>query len=146
MTTALIPSAEIVLSYYLRNHAAVSALIDDHVYTTIPERPAEKMPLLRLTRIGGSPVATRPLWIDQAVIQIDCYGAEPSMKANSEILAHTARAAVCDDFPGYQAGSGTNAVITDVSAGGLFYQPDEAFTPPKPRYLFDVTITLHPAY
>lgn len=139
----LIPSCEQVLSYYLRNNADIIALVSDRVYTTTPKTPGEKIPMIITHRIGGSPLATRPLWIDQAVIQVDCYGGG---KFDTETLAHTARAAICDDFPGFQTGSGTDAVITDVAAGALLYQPDEAFTPPKPRYLFDVTITLHPAY
>lgn len=139
----LIPSCEQVLSYYLRQNTSVNALVGDHVYTTTPKHPGEKTPMVILHRIGGSPRSTRPLWVDQAILQLDCYAGS---KFDTETLAHTVRNAVCEDFPGYQTGSGTDAVITDVSAGALIYLPDEAFTPPKPRYLVDVTVTLHPAY
>ncbi len=139
----MIPSCEQVLSYFLRNHASITPLVSDHVYTTTPKSPTEKMPYLLVTRIGGSPVTSVPLFIDQAVIQFDCYGGN---KFASETLAHTAREVLTTDFPGFQTGSGSDAVITAVDIGAMFYLPDQALEPPKPRYLFDATITLHPAY
>ncbi len=93
--------------------------------------------MIRMTRIGGEPPFTRPLWIDRAWLQVDCFGGS---KYESETLAHTARMVICDEFPGVQ----DLIVVSNVMAGGLVYQPDETYSPPKPRYMFDVTITLHP--
>jgi hypothetical protein len=136
-TGQVIPSCEQILSAYLRLHADINPLVGDNVFTTTPKEPLTKMPMIRMTRIGGEPPMTRPLWLDRCWLQIDCYGGS---KFETETLAHLTRLIICDEFPGTQG----DAVICDVTAGSLQYQPDETFSPPIPCYLFDVMVTLHP--
>lgn len=133
----MIPSCEQILSAWLRDQSTITSIVGDHVYTTTPNEPKEKMPMIRLTRIGGEPPMSRPLHIDRATIQVDCFGGS---KYTSETLAHTARGLICDSFPGTR----DDAVICNVMPRGLSYSPDETYSPPVPRYMFDVEITLHP--
>jgi hypothetical protein len=129
-------NAEALVTEYLRDDPAVSALVAARVYTVIPSGNAS-WPLLRVVRIGGVPAFSRPLHLDRASLQIDAFGGS---KAQALTLADTARMALSEiDLAMHSEG-----VVTGIEFGPLAYVPDPDFEPAKPRYLFDVTLTLHP--
>jgi hypothetical protein len=135
MTLTLLPDIERLLSTFLRAQPEVQAIVDDRVYTVLP---ANKIfPLLRLTRVAGAPVMSRPLHLDQALVQVDAFGGSKRLAWQ---LAETCRAVTAQRLVGGHA----EGVVTNVAFGGLSDLPDGEFDPPKPRLLFTVTITAHP--
>lgn len=132
---ALLPDVEQLLSAFLRDQDEITAIVGQRVYT---ELPATKVyPLVRLTRFGGSPVFDRPLYLDRAQLQIDCYGG-PKRLANE--LAETCRAVMAARLPGVY----DEAAVTAVGFGALTYLADDTFEPAKPRFLSTISVTLHP--
>lgn len=128
--------AERLLSAYLRNQASVTALVSDRVYTDLPSRAT--FPLVRLTLIGGQPVYSYPLFLDEAAIQIDCYGGP---KVQARLLVDTVRQLLASpEFVGVH----DLGVVTSVRFGSLHYLPDDAFEPPKPRYIAEASIFSRP--
>lgn len=125
------------MSTYLRAQPEVSALVADRVYTVTPKDVTTKFPFIRLTRIAGGPLYNRPLIIDQARIQVDCWGGP---KKFAWQMAATCMAVLSERFIGVQSGG----VIANTEFGALIDQPDASFDPPQPRWLFDVTVTAKP--
>lgn len=135
MAVDLLPDVEALVSAYLRSRAEVTALVSTRVYTTIPGTDPQ-WPLVRVTRIGGAPVISRPLRLDAATIQVDCFGGP---KATAWQIAETCRAVIAeaDRYP-HSAG-----YVTGVVFGSMNYLPDTAYSPAKPRYSFDVDVFVH---
>jgi hypothetical protein len=134
----LLPNAASLISQALRATPEVAALIGDRVYTEIPKDPT--WPLIRVTRFGGVPVTTTPLWLDEARIQIDCWG---GTKWQAWQAAETARAALTT-LPGVHTVAGQRAVVTGITLGSFAEDADPSYTPARPRCRFDVTVHLHP--
>lgn len=134
MPLDVLADAELVAVAYLRQQSDVAALVGARVSTELPANPT--YPLLKVTRIMGVPAVPRRL--DAAYLQVEAYA---DTKAQARLLAATAHAALWA-----ATGAHAGAVITGASdALGLGWVPDPAFTPPKPRYLFAVTLYAHPA-
>jgi hypothetical protein len=93
---------------------------------------------VRITRIGGSPVASRPLWLDQAILQVDVWGGP---KATAQDIAQAVRAQMADSLQGKHS----LGCVTAVEFGEFQWLPDASYDPAKPRYSFDVVVhLLHP--
>lgn len=134
MTVTLLPDVEVLVTSFLRAQPEV-ATITTRVYTTIPENPT--FPLLRVRRIAGFPVLHHPLHLDAPLVQIEGYA---QTKGAARLLTETARAVLAERA----IGTHSTGVVSDVRFGAMSWLPDEEFTPPKPRYVADCTITLHP--
>lgn len=134
----LMPDAEELLSGFLRSQAEVTALVADRIYTSLPK---EKVwPLVRLTRIGGSPTtapADDALLSDAPVLQVEVWGGP---KKIAWLTAETIRAVVADRIVGVH----TPGVVEGFAFGTARYLPDESFDPAKPRVLFDLTLHTRP--
>lgn len=130
----MIPDAEALVSEYLRDDDAVAALVEDRVYTAIPKTP--EWPLLMVRRVSGSPVTSRPLHLDAAVLQLDAYG---GTKKQAQTLVETARAALAE-----LEGTHGSAVVSGVQFGPMSWLPDADYAPARPRYVADVTVFVHP--
>jgi Protein of unknown function (DUF3168) len=133
---ALMVDVERLASSWLRARPEVAAIVADRVVTEIPHHAV--FPMLRVWLIGGAPVWSRPLWLDQAVIQVDAFGG-PKVQARQ--LMDVTRDAFADAFLGDHPGAG---VVTSVNFGDLSYLPDDTWEPPKPRYAATVSIFIHP--
>jgi hypothetical protein len=132
---APLPDAERLVAAFLREDARITALIGvDRVYTAFPAK-AGTSALLLVQRIGGIPPLSVPLVFDEAELQLDAYGGP---KSAAHELAATARA-VLTELEGAVRPEG---VCSAVRFGALRYLPDETFSPPRPRYLFDATFTV----
>jgi hypothetical protein len=127
---------ERLLSSWLRARDDIIALVDDRVVTEVPNRAI--FPFVKLTLITGSPVYSRPLFLDESYIQIDAYGGP---KVQARLIIDTIRQALADEFTGSHPGVG---VVTSVRFGDLSYIPDVGYEPPKPRYLCLTSIYTHP--
>lgn len=131
MAVVLLPDIEAMTSQYLRQHADVTALVADRVVTILGKD--QQYPAVRITRIAGAPTTSTILVLDEAWLQLDVFGG--SQKQARDIAA-TCQAAL-KDFPSYASSLGR---VTGIRFGSFAYQPDEAFSPPKPRYRFDVIV------
>lgn len=127
---------ERLASAWLRARDDVAAIVEDRVVTDTPNRAV--FPFLRLTLLGGSPVFSQPLYLDEAFIQFDAFGG-PKVVARQ--LIDVVRHALADDFAGFHEGIGT---VTSVRFGELAYVPDDLYDPPKPRYVATASIFTHP--
>lgn len=126
---------ERLVSGWLRAQPEVTELVAGRVYTELPARA--EYPLLRLTQIGGQPLYSRPLWIDESLLQFDAYGGP---KAMARQLMDTVRGLLDAGIVGtHDAG-----VITDVQWGLARYLPDDSFDPSQPRWVFEGTFISHP--
>jgi hypothetical protein len=136
----LLPDAEAVVSAFLRSRESVEELVGDHVWTELPAKRKEvaewRFPGVRVTRIGGVPVMSRPLVADRPLLQFDIWGGPKSLTRR---IAETCRAELAL-IGEADLGDGVNARTPDI--GALAYLPDDDFTPAKPRYTFDVSILL----
>ena len=126
---------ERLVSAWLRARDDIVALVEDRVFTEMPNRAV--FPLLRLTLIGGNAVTSRPLYLDQSFIQIDAYGG-PKVMARQ--IMDTVRFALDTEV----VGAHPEGVITGVEFAGLRYLPDDGYDPPQPRYSATVFIYSHP--
>ena len=131
----MLVDVERLVSAWARARPEITAVVDDRVYTAIPADPA--WPLVRLTRIGGAPVMSRPLHLDRALVQFDVYGG-PKVMAHD--LAETIRELLADQLVGTHA----LGVVTAVEFGSFLYLPDATYAPARPRYMFDAAIFTHP--
>jgi hypothetical protein len=126
---------ERLVSAWLRARDDIVALVEDRVFTEMPNRAV--FPLLRLTLIGGNAVTSRPLYLDQSFIQLDAYGG-PKVMARQ--IMDTVRFALDTEL----VGAHPEGVITGVEFAGLRYLPDDGYDPPQPRYSATVFIYSHP--
>lgn len=131
---------ERLLSTFLRAQDEIQDLVEGRVYTDLPRQAT--FPLIRLTLIGGAPVFSRPLYLDESYVQIDCYGG-PKVLARQ--IADTVRGLMAAKFIGAHHDEDTLiGVISDVRFGAMQYAPDDVFDPPKPRYIVDTHVYSHP--
>lgn len=135
MTVILLPDVEALVSRFLRDQEEISDLVDDRVYTAVPEKPT--FPLLLVRRVSGAAVTSRPLHVDAAVLQLDAYGGS---KSDARELAETARAVLAARL----AGTHDLGVVSGVRFGAMSWLPDVDYSPARPRYVADATVTVHP--
>ena len=131
---APLPDVERLVANFLRADARIAALVGDRVYTVFPAQ-AGNDPLLILQRIGGEPPLSIPLVVDAAQLQLDAYGGP---KAAAHELAATTRAVLYE----LEGAVRSEGVVSAVRFGAFRWLPDETFTAPRPRYVFDVTLTV----
>lgn len=100
MSVVTFPDTEGAVRAFLRASAAVSALVGQRVFFGVPDSPT--WPLVTVQRVGGGDdLGEAP--IDQALIQLDCWGrlysdSDPTKKhgdkAQARAVANAVRAAV----------------------------------------------------
>ena len=129
---------EALVSQYLRAQSEVTAYVGQRVYTALPDD--KTFPLVRITRIGGVPPMSRPMYVDAAHLQIDVFGGSKATTLDTIDAVREELAKIVDEDPVQPLG-----VVCGVRFGPLAYLPDETFKPAKPRYVLDVTVTVRPA-
>lgn len=131
----VIPDTEAMVSSFLRSRSEVTTLVAQRVFGELPKEPS--YPAVRITRVAGSPVTDTHLSLDAPLLQLDVFG---GTKAQARTIAATCMAVIAE-LPLTVVDGG---YVTGVRFGSLAYQPDDAFSPPKPRYRFDVTVFARP--
>ena len=129
-----LPDVERLVANFLRENDRIAALIADRVFTVFPAK-AGNDPLLILQRVGGFVPFSNPLVVESCDLQMDSYG---GTKQAAQELASLTRA-VLTELEGAVRPEG---VASAVRFGAFRWMPDETFAPPRPRYVFDVTITV----
>lgn len=135
MTVTLLPDIERLLSQFLRDQDEIDTLVDDRVYTALPKDPT--WPLLLVRRVAGAPRLSRPLHVDAPIVQLDAYA---DTKAAAHELMATARAVIAERVEGTHA----LGVVSGVTFGSMSWLPDPSYTPARPRFVGDMTLTVHP--
>lgn len=139
--TPLLPDVERAIANALRAAPALDAL-DDRIWTVAPKGIGEQPePFLLVRRVEGSPVLSNPLVLDAPELQVDVYGGAKAVaqrwaREAQRFLSELVGMIDDDEHTGYVSG---------VSLGAMRYVPDEAFAPPRPRYVCDVTIYVRAA-
>lgn len=132
-----LPDAEYVCVNYLRNKPSVTDLVDDRISTELA-RDLD-FPCITLTRIGSLPVEA--IWLDEVQIQVSSWA---ETKREAFVVASTARAALLDMGYGYRDDDEGAYVTGVLDLSGLLWMPDDSQTKPIPRYLFGISVYLHP--
>lgn len=130
----LLPDAETLLVAFLRAQPEVESIVSSRVFVELPM--ATTWPLLRVRRVGGTPVRSKPLHLDAPLLQVEGYA---SNKPTARHLTETARAVIALRLEGMH----DEGNVSGVELGNLAWLPDEDFEPPQPRYVADVTIFTH---
>lgn len=134
-----LPDVARLVSAHLRTVPEVVALVGERVYTAFPKQLSKSATFVLVTRFGGLPVLARPLVVETASVQLDAYGGP---QAAAHELVAVCRAALAE-WRGEQPNDGGN--VCGVVVGALRYLPDETWTPPRPRYVSDLEVTVKPA-
>jgi len=129
---------EALVSQYLRAQSEVTAYVAQRVYTSLPADPT--FPCVRIVRVGGAPKMSRPLYVDSAHLQIDVFGGSKATTFDTIDAIRQELAKMVDEDPVQPLG-----VVCGVKFGPLAYIADESYSPAKPRYAQDVTVTVRPA-
>lgn len=138
MSLTLLPNTAALTSQFLRTQAEVTALVGQHVYTILPN--TKTYPLVRVTRIGGSPANRGAYWVDRPLFQVDCWATTAEQAHN---VAETVRAVLAQRFTGLHTFTGVAGVVSRIEPGGIRegFDPDDKT---KALASFDVAITVHP--
>lgn len=131
MAVELLADSQAIVSQFLRSRSEITALVGQRVVSHLSAD--QTYPALRVLRIAGSPVYSVPFFFDEAWFQIDAFGGST---AQAWTLAATAQA-VLTELPSYSTALGQ---VTGVRFGSFANQDDENFSPPKPRWRFDVRV------
>ena len=135
----MVVDAEALVCNFLRSQSEVTTLCGDRVYTDMPHE--RTYPLVLVTRIGGTYSITRPLWLDNALVQLDAMGgthkqAQALMGTCVEVLA------------GKGIGLHPEGAITGVTPDAIAYNPEPDFIDPqghaRPRFTCTVYVLTHP--
>jgi hypothetical protein len=140
VTALRLPDVERLVSAYLRAHVDVVELVGDRVYTAFPSGAGDDAsPLVLVQRIGGTPPLSHPLVVDEAQVQVDAYGGGKALAW--EVL--TTVLAAFDELEGVVFADGSS--VSAVRQGAIRAADDDTFTPSRPRFVADVTLTTRPA-
>lgn len=135
MGVRLLPNVEALVSAFLRAHPDVAGVVAGRVYTVIPNGPT--WPLVRVHLYDDRPIANVPLHLVRSYLQVDGFGGS---KVQAWRAAETARAALAADL----VGAHDEAVVTAVDVRGLADDPDDSYSPAKPRFRFTAEVVAHP--
>lgn len=134
----LLPNTAAIVSRFLRDQPEVTALVDERVYTILPN--SKTYPLVRVTRAGGAPGTEFAYWLDAPLLQVDVWA---DTTAAAFDVTETCRAVLVQRLTGVHTFTGVSGVVTSVAAGGITegFDPDN---PQKARDRFDVVVHAHP--
>lgn len=136
MTVTLLPNVEAIVSKFLAAQPEVTALLSTRIYTALPKDVG--YPAARVTQFDDLKITQRPLWVARGSLQIEVWG---GTKAQAYTAAATAQAVIAERIEGVHA----DGVVTGVTFGAMRDFPDDTFSPAKPRWIFTVFPTVHPA-
>ena len=150
MTSAfyvVMPDVVILAAAVLLADEAVSEIVGTRIASMSPQDVST--PWIRLHRVGGPRSATAPMRLVTATLQVDAF-APASTPANTDLISgdpgamHLALLAEAALFAA-QGFSNNAGVICHVSeTQGPQSLPDTSRTPPTPRALFVLALTLRP--
>jgi hypothetical protein len=134
---SLMPDVERLVIDALIDDPDVAAVCAGRVYGAVPNNKV--FPLIRVVRYGGQMIDDGdPWWADAPAVQIDTWA---DRKAEAVGLAEIVRAVCAQRLKGTHSAG----VVAGVGIGTSVYDPDESFTPAKPRVRLSVDLVTRPA-
>lgn len=109
---------------------------EDRVFTEMPKK-TKIFPLIRVHQYNAIQVTSRSLWLTRYSLQVDVFGGP---KQTAHDLAVTCMAVMSSRLPGLH----DQGIVTGVDIAGLRPEPDDTYTPPRPRTIFTATIYARP--
>lgn len=103
--------------------------VDAPVYGELPPDPP--FPCVRVLRVAGAPVNTRPLYLDAAMVQVDIFAESKGLARSIADSARVLLARVNNTETPF-------GWLTGCNLGSCQYLTEDAFTPTKARYRFDL--------
>lgn len=100
------------------------------VYGELPPEPA--FPCVRLVRVAGAPPSTAPLFLDEAMVQLDAFALGKGAARSISDKARMALALVANTRTPF-------GLLAGVQLGVTAYEPDDTRTPVVARYRTDFT-------
>lgn len=143
MPTDTLPDTEGALVTWLKGRSAVSAIVGARVFFGVPKGATEaSYPMLVVFRVGGTDdVSDVP--IDNALVQIDCWGSFGASGFGKKAECTALKNAVRAELKALtQAGSTT--IAPGVDAHGMTVESDLWAPDPaddRPRYSLTVAVT-----
>jgi hypothetical protein len=101
------------------------------VYGRVPANP--EFPYVKVQRITGTPVSTRPLYLDGAMLQVDVLADSQGQARSIADVARETIAAIENTHTSFGWLSGARL-------GGLTDTAEPEYTPTKARYRFDCIV------
>ena len=132
MTLLLLPDAVQVVTGFLRAQPEVRRLVDDRVYSVLPQKPT--WPAARIVQWSEQSAIDRPLVLVTAACQIDAWA---HRKVEASYLGRTVRAALAERLVEQRSG-----LVSAVTFGTVADAPDTDYEPALPRYRFDIFVTV----
>lgn len=132
------PDVEGGIRDYLRGHTDVAAAVGARVFFGVPDEPT--FPLVAVRRVGGGD-DTSEAPIDQALIQLDCWGGVDAAGHGKKAEADTVRRAVRQAL--YEI-RGATALNASTVAYGAAVTSDVFLPDPnndRPRYAVTALVT-----
>jgi hypothetical protein len=148
-TQVLMPDAVLLARGILVADEAVNDAVGTRISTVSPGDTTSAW--IRLHQIGGPLSESVPQRLATRNIQVDCFApaTDPSNAnlisgdAGAMALALMAESALCD-ISARGFASNVGVVVRIVEMQGPQSLPDTSRTPPTPRVLFTIAITVHP--
>ena len=132
----LMPDVERLVIDFLLGDPDVDAVFAGRIYGAVPNE--KTFPLARVVRWGGEMLdGGEPYWADAPALQVDVWAAR---KAEAMTGAELIRAALGQRL----AGRHPTGVVAGIDLGTLVYDPDNSFSPAKPRARLDVDLVTRP--
>lgn len=132
----LLPNVEALVSDFLRDQTEVTALVGQRIYTAIPSGPT--FPLIRVNQFYSLNITNRPMWLVANQVQLEAFGGS---KVEAFNALNAAMGVMAARLTNYVSSFGT---VTGVNFSGTRDQPDDTYTPAKPRWLTIATVFAHP--
>jgi hypothetical protein len=129
-----LPNAEAIVSAHLRARTELDFLAD-RIYTALPKDVV--FPAMRVTLIDDEKVTERPLWLVRSTLQVEAWGGSKGDAFRAANIAQGALELLVDEFT-------DDWVVTNVRFGAMRDEPDDSYTPARPRFLFLAIVTAHP--
>jgi len=130
---------EAIVASFLRAQPEVTAIVEQRVYTDLPNASDRTYPLVLLTRTSSA--FTAHGWIETVALRIDAWGTNHGQ-------ARTLASAVVDTMLSRLARRYPEGAVTLARAGSLAYEPDDDSADQaghaRPRYVALVNVTAHP--
>lgn len=131
----VLPDVERLVVDFLLDQSEVTDIAGaGHVFTTLPKEKPEYF--ARVLQFNDQR-RQNALHLVRVSLQVEFYG---GAKRTAKRGAETCRALMETRLPGDYG----DAVVTAVRTFGMRYEPDEVFTPARPRWLFAAEVTGHP--
>ena len=130
-----LPDAEVLLVNFVKDNGALNALLSGRVATRLPKEPT--MPFMRVFRAAGT-VDPGEAPLDQALMQVDCFGASGDTTPDYASASAVARTFIeqATNFRGAVGSYGTILGMTVQSGPRRIEEPATGYS----RYLVEMLL------